>query len=154
LRDAPTAVAIAALAPAELCAFDLPGHRAQTLWRAAREVAAGRIDLHADHEAGWRRLQAIPGIGPWTTEMLALYGQARYDQVPAGDLGFIKLLGPVFTGHPKARAEIDDIRAFFAPYEEWKGLAGAYLMYAGGKGWLPSGSVAPCASRSPSPSPA
>jgi 3-methyladenine DNA glycosylase/8-oxoguanine DNA glycosylase len=85
--------------------------------------------------------------------MLALHGQARYDQVPAGDLGFIKLLGPVLTGRPRARAEIDDVRAFFAPYEEWKGLAGAYVMYAGGKGWLPSGTVGACAPRSPLPSP-
>jgi DNA-3-methyladenine glycosylase II len=153
LRDAPTAATLAALAPAELCAFDLPAHRAQTLWRVAREVAGGRVDLEADHETGWRRLRAISGVGPWTTEMLALYGQARYDQVPAGDLGFIKLLGPVFTGHPRARAEIDEVRAFFEPYEEWKGLAGAYVMYAGAKGWLESGRFAPCAPRLPLPSP-
>ena len=154
LRDAPSAAVIAALAPAELCAFDLPAHRAQTLRRAAREVAAGRVDLERDHEAGWRRLRAISGIGPWTTEMLAVQGQGRYDQVPAGDLGYIKLVGQVLTGHPKARAEIDDVRAFFAPYGEWKGLAADYLRLAASRGWLEAGSVATCVPRSPSPSPA
>lgn len=142
LRDVPTAGAVATLAPAELCAFDLPGHRAQTLRRAAIEVSTGRVDLHApDHERGWRRLRAISGIGPWTTEMLALQGQGRYDQVAAGDLGFIKVCGTMFTGHPKARAEIDDIRAFFERYGEWKGLAGEYLLVSAARGWLPCGSM-------------
>ena len=61
------------------------GARAIALVRAAREVARGRVDLHgADHERGWRRLRAIPGIGTWTVEMLALHGQGRHDQVPGG----------------------------------------------------------------------
>src|SRR4051794_18141072 len=71
LRDSPTAGVIAAEAPARLASFDLPQHRASTLRRAAIEVARGRVDLSApDHEAGWKRLLAIPGIGPWTIEML------------------------------------------------------------------------------------
>jgi 3-methyladenine DNA glycosylase/8-oxoguanine DNA glycosylase len=154
LRDAPSAAVLAALAPAELCAFDLPAHRAQTLWRAAREVASGRVDLHADHEAGWRRLRAISGIGPWTTEMLALQGQGRYDQIPAGDLGYLKLVGHLLTGNPRARAEVEDVRGFFERYGEWKGLAGDYLHLAASRGWLKTGSVAACAPRSLSPSPA
>ena len=39
LRAAPAAATIAGLAPAQLCAFDLPGHRALTLLKAAIEVA-------------------------------------------------------------------------------------------------------------------
>ena len=137
LRAAPPAEAIAALAPAQLCAFDLPAHRAMTLLRAAQEVARGRVDLEAgDHEAGWRRLRAISGIGPWTIEMLALMGQGRNDLVPAGDLGFIKIVGRILTGHPKARAEIPDVRAFFERYGEWQGLASEYLRVAAAHGWL------------------
>ena len=60
-----------------------PPARALALRRAAREVARGRVDLRAaDHERGWRRLRAIPGIGRWTVEMLALHGQGRYDRRP------------------------------------------------------------------------
>lgn len=135
LRAAPEATAIAALAPARLCAFDLPAHRAMTLLRAAVEVARGRVDLEADHEAGWRRLRAIPGIGPWTIEMLALQGQGRYDQIAAGDLGYIKIVGRLLTGRPKARAEIDDVRAFFTRYGEYQGLAGEFLRVAAARGW-------------------
>jgi 3-methyladenine DNA glycosylase/8-oxoguanine DNA glycosylase len=127
LRDAPSAARIAGQSPARLQSFALTEARAIALRRAAREVAAGRVDLHRDHEAGWRRLLAIPGIGPWTVEMLALQGQGRHDQIPAGDLGYIKLVGRLLTGHPKARAEIPEVRAFFARYGEWKGLAGEFL---------------------------
>jgi 3-methyladenine DNA glycosylase/8-oxoguanine DNA glycosylase len=105
LRDAPDAMSLAGVAPAELQALDLSGGRARALRRAAREVAAGRIDLEdADHERGWSRLRAIPGIGAWTVEMLALHGQGRHDEVPAGDLAFSKLVGRLRTGDPRARA--------------------------------------------------
>ena len=85
---------------------------------------------------GWRRLRAIPGIGPWTLEVLALYGQGHHDRVPAGDLGYLKLVGRVRTGNPRARAEEGEVREFFAPYGEWKGLAGEYLRFAAASGLL------------------
>ena len=89
----------------------------------------GRVDLRApDHEAGWRRLRTIPGIGSWTLEILALHGQGRHDQVPAGDLNFLKLVARMRTGSPHARATEDEVREFFAPYAPWSGLAGVYAM--------------------------
>ncbi len=98
--------------------------------RAAREVARGRVDLHdADHERGWRRLRAIPGIGSWTVEMLALRGQGRHDQLPAGDLNLLKLVGRALSGgDPHAVACEQEVRSFFAPYEEWAGLAAAHAV--------------------------
>jgi DNA-3-methyladenine glycosylase II len=132
LRDLPTAATLAGTAPALLQSLDLGAGRALAMRRAAREVAAGRADLSgADHERAWRRLRAIPGIGSWTIEMLALYGQGRYDQVPAGDLGYLRIVGAMATGDRRARATEDEVRAFFAPYEGWAGLAGAHLL---GKG--------------------
>jgi 3-methyladenine DNA glycosylase/8-oxoguanine DNA glycosylase len=130
LRDLPTPATLAAAAPALLQSLDLAGARARTLVRAAREVARGHIDLHdAEHEHAWRRLRAIPGIGPWTCEMLALHGQGRYDQVPAGDVGLLKLVGRLRSGgDPHARAEEAEVRTFFAPYGAWAGLAAAHLM--------------------------
>jgi 3-methyladenine DNA glycosylase/8-oxoguanine DNA glycosylase len=126
---------IAALAPAELQGFDLAARRAVALRAAAREVAAGRVDLH-DRERAWPRLAAIPNVGRWTLEMLSLYGQGHYDLVPAGDLGFIKLVGRLSTGNPKARADEAEVRGFFERYGEWKGLAGAYLFLAAATGVL------------------
>jgi DNA-3-methyladenine glycosylase II len=132
LSDMPSPEVLAGTAPARLRSFDLAASRAMTMIRCAREVARGRIDLHdPDHERGWRRLRAIPGIGAWTVEILALQGQGRHDQVPAGDLGLLKAVGRrLGGGDPRAIAEEHEVRAFFAPYEEWAGLASVHLMGA------------------------
>ena len=146
LRDAPSPATVAAAAPAELAALDLAPTRALTLRRAATEVAAGRVDLlAADPMPGWRRLRAIPGIGPWTLEMLAFHGQGHHDRIPAGDLGYLKLVGRITTGHPKARATEEEVREFYAPYGEWKGLAGMYTLVAAARGLL---GVSPARARS------
>ena len=134
LRDVPGAERVAGIAPAELQACDLSAGRALALRRAAREVASGRVDLRAaDHERGWARLRAIPGIGRWTLDVLALLGQGRYDVLPAGDLAYAKLVGRLRTGgDPAARAEEGEVRAFFAPYAGWAGLAGAHALRGAG----------------------
>lgn len=132
LRDVPTPAAVAGCSAARLESFELAGRRAIALLRGAREVAQGRIDLEGpDHERGWRRLLAIPNIGRWTVEMLALHGQGRYDVVPAGDLGFLKLLGSARSGgDPAARAGEAEVRALFERFGEWRGLAGAHALRA------------------------
>ena len=138
LSDSPTARVLAGAAPAELQALDLSGGRAIALVRAAREVAAARVELSPaasrdGQERGWRRLLAIPGIGAWTVEMLALCGQRRMDQLPAGDLAFIKLVGRLLSGgDPWARATEAQVREVFARFGEWKGLAGVYALRSAG----------------------
>lgn len=132
LRNVPSPAVVAAQAPAQLCAFDLAPKRALALRRVAEEVASGRVDLYAsDPEAGWRRLRRIPEIGTWTLSLLALLGQGRYDALPAGDLAYVKLVGRLQGGgDPRVRATEDEVRAFFAPYGEWAGLAAAYALRA------------------------
>jgi 3-methyladenine DNA glycosylase/8-oxoguanine DNA glycosylase len=135
LGDAPSAAAVAGQAPALLESLGLSAGRSLALIRAAREVASGRADLGADEaEPGWRRLRAIPGIGSWTIQTLALTGQGRLDQLPAGDLAYLKLVGRLQTGDPRARATEDDVVEMFARFEEWAGLAGAYALRASGSG--------------------
>ena len=130
LSDAPSARTIADQAPALLESMDLTEGRAVALVRAARAVASGQLDLHdADHERGWRRLLRIRGIGSWTVQKLALTGQGRLDQLPAGDLAYRKLVGRLRTGgDPWARASEQEVGEFFAPYAPWGGLAGAYAL--------------------------
>ncbi len=133
LRDSPDAATIAAQAPALFESMDLSAGRAITLLKAAREVASGRVDLlDADHERGWRRLRAIRGIGSWTVQKLALTGQGRLDQLPAGDLAYLKLVGRLRTGDRRARATEQEVAEFFEPYAPWAGLAGVYALHAGG----------------------
>jgi 3-methyladenine DNA glycosylase/8-oxoguanine DNA glycosylase len=125
LRDAPSAAVLARRSPAELEACGLSAGRAIALTKAAREVAAGRADL-SQHEPAWRRLRAIRGIGSWTLEKLAFEGQGRDDQLPAGDLAYVKLVGGL-AGLGR-RASEEEVRAFFAPYGEHAGLAGVYAL--------------------------
>jgi DNA-3-methyladenine glycosylase II len=124
LRDVPPPAAVAAQAPARLESFGLAARRAIALRRAALEVAAGRVDWS---DRGLARLRAIPEIGRWTIEMTALHGLGRLDVVPAGDLGYLKLVGRMLTGRPRAVADEAEVREFFAAYAPWAGLAGAYL---------------------------
>jgi len=122
--DAPRAGDVARLAPAELQRCGLAAQRAGTLVRAAREVAAGRVDLldPAGREAGWRRLRAIPGIGAWTLSVLVLHGQGVGDALPAGDHAYRTALG-----RPEAPASEAQVVAFFEDYRPWRGVAGWHL---------------------------
>jgi 3-methyladenine DNA glycosylase/8-oxoguanine DNA glycosylase len=141
LRDAPSAAALAGAAPAELEACDLSAGRALALRRAARATARGHLDLDAEHETAWRRLRAIPGIGSWTCEKLAFHGQGRDDQLPAGDLAYIKLVGHL-AGLGR-RATEAEVREFFAPYGEHAALAGLYAIAACARLWgLPPAATA------------
>jgi DNA-3-methyladenine glycosylase II len=137
LRDAAPPAKVAGTAPALLASFDLAPSRALTLREAARVVARGLDLLAGDPLPAWRKLRSIPGVGPWTLEALALYGQGHFDRVPAGDLGYLKLIGRLTTGNPRARVEEPAVREFFEPYGEWKGLAGEYLRLAGARDLLP-----------------
>ncbi len=126
LRDVPCAQAISRLSPAEVERCGMSPKRAITLVRAAREVASGRADL-STHEPAWRRLRTIAGIGPWTVECLAYHGQGRDDQIPAGDLSYIKLVGRLAV--LGRRATEDEVREFFAAYAPFAALAGTYLVH-------------------------
>lgn len=125
LRDAPAAATLAGRSPAELERCGLSHRRSLAMIRAAREVAAGRADL-SDHEPAWRRLRRIPEIGSWTLERLAYHGQGRDDQLPAGDLAYVKLVGRL--AGLRRRASEDEVRAFFARYAPYQALAGTYML--------------------------
>ncbi len=125
LLDAPSSTSMARRAPAELEACDLSAGRSLAMVRAARQVASGRVDLNL-HEPAWRRLRTIPGVGSWTVEKLALHGQGRDDQLPAGDLAYVKLVGVL--QRLGRRATEDEVRSFFAPYAPYQALAGIYAL--------------------------
>jgi len=137
LRDAPRPAAVAGEAPVRLVSAGLAETRAFALRRAAREVASGRIDLDTGHERAWALLRAIPGIGRWTVDYLAVHGQGRYDQVAAGDLNYLKVVGRLVTGRPRARADEAEVRGLLDAYGAWRGLAGEYLLWAARRGLLP-----------------
>ena len=128
LRDAPSAAELARRCQPELQACDLSAGRSLALIKASREVAAGRADLE-QQERAWQRLIRIREIGPWTLQKLAFHGQGRDDQLPAGDLAYLKLVGRL-AGLGR-RATVDEVEQFFAPYEPYGALAGLYMLHAG-----------------------
>jgi len=67
----------------------LPGGRARTLAVLAAALADGRLDLGpgADRARARHVLGALPGIGPWTVEVVAMRALGDPDAFPVGDLG-------------------------------------------------------------------
>ena len=120
----PAAATVAGRAPAELAAMDLAPSRAAALRRVARLAAGGRCDL--DSPAAERRLLALPQVGPWTVRCLALFGRGEMDSLPAGDLGYLKLVGRL-AGLGR-RAAVAEVEEFYAPYEPFRGLAAALTL--------------------------
>jgi DNA-3-methyladenine glycosylase II len=124
LRDVPPAALIAGRAPAELQSMDLSGGRSVALRKLATAVARGHCDI-ASPESDARFL-AIPEVGPWTIQCLALFGRGEADSLPAGDLGYIKLVGRL-AGLGR-RATVLEVEEFYAPYEPYRGLVGSLTL--------------------------
>ncbi|MBI5442464.1 MAG: DNA-3-methyladenine glycosylase 2 family protein [Deltaproteobacteria bacterium] len=82
------------LAEADVASIGLTSRRAGTLRALSRELALGHIDLGpaASLDEAERRLATIPGIGPWTAQVIALRALGEPDTLPAGDLGLRKAL--------------------------------------------------------------
>lgn len=131
LRNAPDAAGVhERLIPAHFEACGLAPSRAACLHRAAREIAAGRIDVAAGTDADrlLARLRAISGIGSWTIALVATQALGRFDLAPSGDLNLLKALGRIRTGDPRARVEEHEVDAWLARFEPWGALAAAHVM--------------------------
>jgi 3-methyladenine DNA glycosylase/8-oxoguanine DNA glycosylase len=119
------------MTPSAAAVADRPGRTCCDLSAGRRDArcARGGVGAGVPSSTITGQLRKIPGIGRWTVDMLALYGQGRYDVIPAGDLGFLKTVGRALSGgDPKAYATEDDVRSFFARYDPWAGLAGLHFL--------------------------
>ena len=79
----------AAVAEADLSGLGLTSKRAETVKGFAVAVAAGRLVLDAPLgvEEFAARIVALPGIGPWTAQYVAMRALGEPDGFPASDLG-------------------------------------------------------------------
>ena len=91
----PTAACVANTAAGLIQRLGMPGARARTVVALARGVADGDIVLtpHADIDATLARLRALPGVGEWTAQYIAMRALAWPDAFPHTDLGVMKALG-------------------------------------------------------------
>ncbi len=108
----------AAVAVADLSGLGLTGARERTLRAVAEAVAGGDIDLDggADPAETRARLLALPGIGPWTAEYIAMRALRDPDAFPATDLVLARILD-----HHGVTAE----RA--AAWKPWRAYAALHL---------------------------
>ncbi len=91
----PTAACVADTPPGRIARLGMPGARARTVVALARAVADGDLVLmpNADVEATLERLRALPGVGEWTAQYIAMRSLAWPDAFPHTDLGVMKALG-------------------------------------------------------------
>jgi AraC family transcriptional regulator of adaptative response / DNA-3-methyladenine glycosylase II len=95
-------------------ALGMPGARQRTLRGLCARLADGSLPLRdsADRADVRARLLAIPGIGPWTADYVALRALGDSDAFPAGDLGLRR--GARALGLPS------DARGLEAHAERWR----------------------------------
>ena len=81
-------------APLEEIGLTAPAReRAARARRGGGATAASRSRPGADPDAAREALLALPGIGPWTAELVLLRALGEPDAFPAGDLGLRRALG-------------------------------------------------------------
>jgi AraC family transcriptional regulator of adaptative response / DNA-3-methyladenine glycosylase II len=121
-RFFPTAQALAVANAEALGQMGIVRQRQQALLGLADAVAQGRIELHpgADVEAAMQALQALPGIGPWTANYIAMRALRWPDAFVAGDVALQKALG-ISQASPAVRAQAAE-RASTA-WRPWRSYA-------------------------------
>jgi AraC family transcriptional regulator, regulatory protein of adaptative response / DNA-3-methyladenine glycosylase II len=112
------------LAGADLTCIGLTRSRAATLRALATGVASGDIalDVGGDLAATRAALQAIPGIGPWTAEYIALRALRDPDAFPSADLGLCRAFKTTSAARLAAAAEA---------WRPWRAYAAIHLWTAG-----------------------
>jgi len=91
----PTARRVADVPAGKIAQIGMPLARARTIVALARAVADSRLALvpNADVEATLETLRALPGIGEWTAQYIAMRALSWPDAFPHTDLGVMKALG-------------------------------------------------------------
>lgn len=120
----PGAARIAALPCGRIAKLGMPGARAKTVLALARAVAGGELVLmpNADIEATLDRLRALPGVGEWTAQYIAMRALAWPDAFPHTDLGVMKALGEKDPKRVLAAGEAWRPWRAYAVMHLWKNL--------------------------------
>ena len=120
----PTAEALAAARPEDL---PVPAARRRAVTGLAAAVIDGSLGLDAgtDRDEARRRLLALPGIGPWTVEYVAMRALGDPDAFPAGDLWLRRSLASL--GGPDDGPGLLRVAARWRP---WRAYAALHLWRA------------------------
>ncbi len=112
----PLAATIAAADPAEIGRLGIVRQRVRALQALATEVASGRIELHAGAplQSTLAALRALPGIGEWTVQLIAMRVLAWPDAFAPSDIGVLNAL--------KTR-DVAQVQALAEAWRPWRGYA-------------------------------
>ncbi|MCP3977793.1 MAG: helix-turn-helix domain-containing protein [bacterium] len=112
------------LVDADLASIGMPRKRAEALRELARAVVERRVSLDgsADHDESVRQLTALPGIGPWTAEYVALRALRTPDAFPSSDLGLRQAVSE--DGTPVSPKRMNEIAE---PWRPWRAYAALHL---------------------------
>ncbi|OJZ69253.1 DNA-3-methyladenine glycosylase [Mycobacterium paraffinicum] len=102
----------------------VPKARQRTVSALVAALADGRVvlDSGSDWEAARRQLLDLPGVGPWTAEVIAMRGLGDPDAFPATDLG-LRLAADQLGLPTDERALV----AHGARWRPWRSYATQYL---------------------------
>jgi AraC family transcriptional regulator of adaptative response / DNA-3-methyladenine glycosylase II len=94
----------------------------------AAALASAEIELGpaAEWDEARRRLSALPGLGPWTVETLAMRVLGDPDAFPAGDLGVVRATRGL--GLPSTRVALGAASEAWRP---WRAYAVQHLWATG-----------------------
>ena len=103
----PTPAALAAASSDDLGGLGIIRQRQAAITSIARGVADKSLQLHgsADVHTTIEQLKALPGIGDWTAQYIAMRALQWPDAFPAGDVALHKALGVQGSKQPARQAE-------------------------------------------------
>jgi 3-methyladenine DNA glycosylase/8-oxoguanine DNA glycosylase len=94
--------------------FGVERRRAEVIIRAARSAHRLEEITTMDRDSAYRRLEAFPGVGPWTAAKVALVALGDPDAVPVGDYHLPHAVGYALDG--TARSTDERMLELLAPY--------------------------------------
>ena len=115
----------AELAGADLTGLGLTGERLRVLQNFAEAAAKGKLDFEGATDRICDALAALPGIGDWTAQYVALRGLGEPDAFPASDRILRRMAGG--CGAPLSVA---DLQAAAEAWRPWRGYAAMHLWRA------------------------
>jgi AraC family transcriptional regulator of adaptative response / DNA-3-methyladenine glycosylase II len=124
-RIFPSADRISGLPYGQIARLGMPGARARGVLALARAVTEGGLVLmpNADIEATLEKLRALPGVGEWTAQYIAMRALAWPDAFAHTDLGVMKALGESDPKRVLAAGEAWRPWRAYAVMHLWQSLA-------------------------------
>lgn len=109
--------------------FGIERRRAEVIIRAARSANRLEETLAMDMPSAYSRLQAFPGIGPWTAAKVAAVALGDPDAVPLGDYHLPHSIGYALEG--TARSTDERMLELLEPYRGQRGRVIRLITLAG-----------------------